>query len=486
MIKRDHFRSDDMKRRRFVRSSTLLEEQIKQEFHNSEDLKQKTIQLDGLTLTLLYLDDISDRMVIQKTILSPLLTISSEDTKISPTDIPDLIPMAAVNNIEDHSTISRHLMDGCTVLIARETTDDHVYSIKTTYSVKRSPDEPVNEPTISGPRDGFIECLQDNKALLRAHLKTSDLLFEQYFVGKDVVTSISITYLQGKASEKLINEVRDRVNQIEVDYITDAGVLEQLIERNPLSVFPELASTQHPTKVANALLEGRVALMTDGSPTVLIAPTTLNMLLQTPDDYYFKWIPASLIRLLSYFTALISVLLPAAYISLISFHHGLIPTSLAVSLSKTREGVPFPSVIEAFIMELTIEILREAGVRLPKPIGSTVSIVGAIVIGETAVSSGIVSPMMVMVISFTAICSFAIPNYQLSLALRTIRFFILFSAAMLGVYGMLIAIFIVTTHLIKLRSFSSPYMEPFAPIHFKRWKDSFIRLYYRVGKRTGI
>ena len=475
-----------MKRRRFVRSSSLLEEQIKLEFHNSEDLKHKTIQLDGLTLTLLYLDDISDRMVIQKTILSPLLAISSEDTKISPTDIPDLIPMAAVNNIEDHNTISRHLIDGCTVLIARETKDDHVYSVKTTYSVKRSPDEPVNEPTISGPRDGFIECIQDNKALLRAHLKTSDLLFEQHLVGKDVVTSISITYLQGKASEKLINEVRDRVTQIEVDYITDAGVLEQLIERNPLSVFPELTSTQHPTKVANALLEGRVALMTDGSPTVLIAPTTLNMLLQTPDDYYFKWIPASLIRMLSYFTALISVLLPAAYISLISFHHGLIPTSLAVSLSKTREGVPFPSVIEAFIMELTIEILREAGVRLPKPIGSTVSIVGAIVIGETAVSSGIVSPMMVMVISFTAICSFAIPNYQLSLALRTIRFFILFSAALLGVYGMLIAIFIVTTHLIKLRSFSNPYMEPFAPIHFKRLKDSVIRLYYRVGKRTGI
>ena len=475
-----------MKRRRFVRSSSLLEEQIKLEFHNSEDLKHKTIQLDGLTLTLLYLDDISDRMVIQKTILSPLLAISSEDTKISPTDIPDLIPMAAVNNIEDHNTISRHLIDGCTVLIARETKDDHVYSVKTTYSVKRSPDEPVNEPTISGPRDGFIECIQDNKALLRAHLKTSDLLFEQHLVGKDVLTSISITYLQGKASEKLINEVRDRVTQIEVDYITDAGVLEQLIERNPLSVFPELTSTQHPTKVANALLEGRVALMTDGSPTVLIAPTTLNMLLQTPDDYYFKWIPASLIRMLSYFTALISVLLPAAYISLISFHHGLIPTSLAVSLSKTREGVPFPSVIEAFIMELTIEILREAGVRLPKPIGSTVSIVGAIVIGETAVSSGIVSPMMVMVISFTAICSFAIPNYQLSLALRTIRFFILFSAALLGVYGMLIAIFIVTTHLIKLRSFSNPYMEPFAPIHFKRLKDSVIRLYYRVGKRTGI
>ena len=472
-----------MKRRRFARSSSLLEDQIRQEFHNTEDLKLKTVKLDGLTLTLVYLDDISDRMVIQKTIISPLLTVSDDQTRISAADLPDLIPMAAINNIEDNSLISRHLMDGCTVIIAREENIDTVYAVKTTYSVKRSPDEPVNEPTISGPRDGFIECLQDNKALLRAHLKTSDLLFEQHLIGKDVVKYISLTYLQGKANRKLIEEIRERINEINADYITDAGILEQLLERNPLSVFPELTSTQHPTKVANALLEGRVAIMTDGSPTVLIAPTTLNMLLQTPDDYYFKWIPASFIRLLSFFTALISVLLPATYIALVSFHHGLIPTSLAVSLSKTREGVPFPSVIEAFIMELTIEILREAGVRLPKPIGSTVSIVGAIVIGETAVSSGIVSPMMVMVISFTAICSFAIPNYQLSLALRTIRFFFLFSAAILGVYGLLIAIFIVTTHLIKLRSFGTPYMEPFAPIQLKSWKDSFVRLYYRVGKK---
>ncbi|MGA9288122.1 MAG: spore germination protein [Anaerobacillus sp.] len=474
-----------MRKRRIQRPPSILEDRIKEKFHNSEDLQFKKIKLDGLVLSLIYLEDIADRTLIQKAIISPLLSISSDHTTIRPNDIPDLIPMAAVNTIEDESMIARHLMDGCTVLVSQGENIDYVYSVHTAYSVKRTPDEPVNEPTISGPRDGFIECLKDNKALLRMHLKASDLQFEQHLVGKDVVKYVSITYLSGKSDKDLVEDVRNRISEIDVDYITDAGILEQLIERNPLSVFPELTSTQHPTKVANALLEGRVAIMTDGSPTVLIAPTTLNMLLQTPDDYYFKWIPSSLIRLLSFITALISVLLPATYIALISFHHGLIPTSLAVSLSKTREGVPFPSVIEAFIMELTIEILREAGIRLPKPIGSTVSIVGAIVIGETAVSSGIVSPMMVMVISFTAICSFAIPNYHLSLALRTIRFFMLFAAAMLGIYGMLIAIFIVTTHLVKLRSFSYPYMEPFAPIHLKRWKDSFIRLYYQVGKRMG-
>ncbi|WP_053216079.1 spore germination protein [Guptibacillus hwajinpoensis] len=464
-------------------NSSTLENQIKLEFHNTSDLQFKKFKVASLDITLAFLKDISDPIIIQKTIISPLLTVSDGDNSIQIEGLPDLLPIASIQKVTDYNSITEHVMDGCTIIIVRDKQTQNVYVVDTIKFIKRTPDEPVNEPTISGPRDGFIECIQDNKTLLRMHLKSKDLIFEKFTLGTDVSTYIYLVYLRGKTKETLIQEVRDRVSSVEVDYVKDGAILAQLLERNKFSVFPELTSTQTPTKVANALLEGRVSLLTDGSPTALIAPTTLNMLLQTPDDYHFKWIPASLIRMLTYITAFISVLLPATYISLVSFQHGLIPTSLAVSLSKTREGVPFPSVIEAFLMELTIEILREAGVRLPKPIGSTVSIVGAIVIGETAVSSGIVSPMMVMVISFTAICSFAIPNYQLSLALRTIRFFILFSAATLGIYGMLIAIFIVSTHLVKLRSFSVPYLEPFAPINIKEWKDGFIRLYFKAGAK---
>ncbi|TKD72140.1 spore germination protein [Pseudalkalibacillus hwajinpoensis] len=462
---------------------SAVEDQIKLAFHDSIDLQFKKLKVASLDITLVFLKDISDPMTIQKAIISPLLSASEGGGPVQIDGIPELLPIASIEEVTDFNLITAHLMDGFTIIIVKHGHIQNAYVVDTTKFIKRTPDEPVNEPTISGSRDGFIECIQDNKALLRMHLKSKDLIFEKFTIGTDVITYIYVAYLKGRTKETLVQEVRDRISSVKVDYVTDGGILEQLLERNKFSVFPELTATQHPTKVANALLEGRVSILTDGSPTTLIAPTTLNMLLQTPDDYYFKWIPASLIRLLSYITALISVLLPATYISLVSFQHGLIPTSLAVSLSKTREGVPFPSVIEAFLMEFTIEILREAGVRLPKPIGSTVSIVGAIVIGETAVSSGIVSPMMVMVISFTAICSFAIPNYQLSLALRTIRFFILFSAAMLGIYGMLIAIFIVTTHLVKLRSFSTPFLEPFAPINLKQWKDSFVRLYFRAGAK---
>ncbi|WP_377890199.1 spore germination protein [Alkalihalobacillus sp. R86527] len=461
-----------------------LKEQIIEDFHQSSDVHFKSLELPSLDITLVFIGDITNRKVIQDLIIAPLLKRANQDEPISSSSLPSLLPVEAIDVVRNTEKVNTYLMDGYTIIIANGQTQI-VYAIETSKFVKRKTEEPVNEPTISGPRDGFVESIQDNKALLRMHLHSNDLVFERFAVGAEIKTYIELVYVKGKASDQLVTEVRDRITSIEAEYIGDAGLLEQTIEKNKYSVFPELTNTQHPIKVTNALMEGRVSILTDGSPTVLVAPTTLNMLLQSPDDYYFKWIPASLTRLLSYAAALISLLLPAVYISLISFHHGLIPTDLAISLSKTREGVPFPSVIEAFLMELTIEILREAGVRLPKPIGSTVSIVGAIVIGETAVSAGIVSPMMVMVISFTAICSFTVPNYQLSLALRSLRFFLLFFAAILGVYGILIALFILSTHLVSLRSFNVPFMEPFAPLRMKQLKDSIIRLFFRQEKKDG-
>ncbi|MCA0987415.1 spore germination protein [Guptibacillus algicola] len=473
-----------MKIRKRSNKQTTVTEQIIEDFHNSSDVQFKSLALPSLDITLVFICDITNKKTIQDLIIAPLLALVNQDEPVNPSSIPSILPVEAIDVVNNREKVNTYLMDGYSIIIASGKAEI-VYAINTSKFVKRNTEEPVNEPTISGPRDGFVESIEDNKALIRKHMHSSDLVFERYSVGTEVKTCIELVYLKGKAREELLNEARERIDAIEAEYIGDAGLLEQTISKNKYSTFPELTNTQFPLKVTNALMEGKITILTDGSPTALIAPTTLNMLLQTPDDYYFKWIPASLTRILTYFAAIISFVLPAIYISLISFHHGLIPTDLAISLSKTREGVPFPSVIEAFLMELTIEILREAGIRLPKPIGSTVSIVGAIVIGETAVSAGIVSPMMVMVISFTAICSFTVPNYQLSLALRSIRFFLLFFAAILGIYGMLIALFIISTHLVSLRSFKVPYMEPFAPFRLNQLKDSVIRLFFKQDKKAG-
>ncbi|WP_270181257.1 spore germination protein [Alkalihalobacillus sp. CinArs1] len=477
-------RRHSIKQQDSSKESKSIKERIMDDFHHSSDLHCKSFEVPDIEITILFIADITNRKTIQKLIIAPLLFLAQENEPITPFSLTGKLPVESMEVVKNYDKINTYLMDGFTIIIAKGETEV-VYAIETCNFVKRKTNEPVNEPTISGPRDGFVESIQDNKSLIRMHLHSNDLVFERFAVGTEVKTYVELAYVKGKASEELITEARERIQSVKAEYLGDAGLLEQAIGKNKFSAFPELTNTQFPLKVTNALMEGKITILTDGSPTALIAPTTLNMLLQTPDDYYFKWIPASLTRILTYFAAIISFVLPAVYISLISFHHGLIPTDLAISLSKTREGVPFPSVIEAFLMELTIEILREAGIRLPKPIGSTVSIVGAIVIGETAVSAGIVSPMMVMVISFTAICSFTVPNYQLSLALRSIRFFLLFFAAILGIYGILIALFILSTHLVSLRSFNVPYMEPFAPIRFRQLKDSVIRLFFRLGKKDG-
>ncbi|MGR6012934.1 spore germination protein [Bacillus paranthracis] len=238
------------------------------------------------------------------------------------------------------------------------------------------------------------------------------------------------------------------MQKIDIDSVLESGYIEQLIEDNYLSPFPQIQNTERPDRVISALMEGRVAILLDGTPFVLIAPVTFSMLLQSPEDYYERWLPGTLLRLLRFMTAFVSLFAPALYISFISFHPGLIPTKLAISIIGSREGVPFPALIEALIMEIAIEVLREAGLRLPKPIGPAMGIVGGLIIGQAAVGAGIVSPIMVIVVAVTAISSFTIPQYSVGITLRILRFVAMFCAAIFGLYG------VILFFLFTLQSFS--------------------------------
>ncbi|WP_226579586.1 spore germination protein [Halobacillus litoralis] len=433
----------------------------------------KEIEISGHSIYVIYMPSITKNAEINNSILSPLMEWKYRKGQ-TPVHTFSTEQLQVMKNKDE---LDAHLLDGYTILIENE----DVYALDTAYFSHRSISEPVSEMTLRGSRDGFIESIQENINLLRVHLRTTDLQLEYYTVGTKSFTNVILAYIQGEVNEELLKEARKRIEEINAEYVSDGGLIEQSIEKNTYSLFPEVQGTERPIKVTNALVEGKVAIFVDGSPTVLIAPITLNSLFQTSDDYSFKWIPASLVRLMRYIAAFLAVMLPSIYISLISYHHGLIPTDLAISISKTREGVPIPSFMEAFLMQVTIEVLREAGIRLPKPIGPAVSIVGAIVLGEAAVTAGIVSPLMVIVVSFAAICSFTIPDYSLSLALRAISFIMLFAAAILGIYGLIIAIFLLSIHLVRIKSFSVPYLEPFAPYYYKRWKDTFIRFRFKKG-----
>jgi spore germination protein len=241
------------------------------------------------------------------------------------------------------------------------------------------------------------------------------------------------------------------------------------------SPFQQAQNTERPDRVISALLEGRIAILLDGTPFALIVPVTFSMLLQSPEDYYERWLPASLLRMLRFLCAFISLMAPSLYISFISFHPGLLPTELAITIIETRQGVPFPSIVEVLILEIAIEILREAGIRLPKPIGPAMGIVGGLIIGEAAVQAGIVSPFLVIVVAVTAISSFAIPMYSAGITLRLLRFAGMMFAAPLGMFGTIIFFLFLCSHMTKLESFGVPYVTPFSPFRISDWKDLYLR-----------
>ncbi|MDP4095631.1 spore germination protein [Paenibacillus sp. P96] len=340
----------------------------------------------------------------------------------------------------------------------------------------RSVEEPISESVLRGPRIGFTETLSENTAMLRRQGESGELAMLSYRIGTRVEKELKVIYFRDIADPELVEEVKRRVSTIDVDEALESGYVEHLIEDNFLSPFPQVQSTERPDRVMAALLEGRVAILLDGSSFALIMPVTYSMMIQSPEDYYERWLASSLIRSLRFMAALISLFAPAIYISFISFHPGLIPTKLLVSIISTRQGVPFPTLIEALILEVSIEILREAGLRLPKPIGPAMGIVGGLIIGQAAVNAGIVSPILVIIVSVTAISSFAAPMYSAGIALRLLRFPIMFTAAVFGLYGVVMFFLLLCIHVLKLQSFGISYLELTAPRSFRSWKDYFIRV----------
>ncbi|MDF2726372.1 MAG: GerA spore germination protein, partial [Paenibacillus sp.] len=295
-------------------------------------------------------------------------------------------------------------------------------------------------------------------------------------IGTRTRTDINIAYIQSLAKDTLVAEVKRRLERIRIDAILESGYIEELIEDSPLSPFNTVQSTERPDKVASALLEGRVAILVDNTPVVLIVPTFFWQFLQAPDDYYNRYWIGTFFRIVRYFGFLISLILPSIYVMLVSFHHEMIPTSLALTIASGREVVPFPVLLEALIMELAFELMREAGLRMPRQIGQAVSIVGSLIIGQAAVQAGLVSPFMVIVVAITGISSFAIPTYSSSLSLRIFRFPLLIASGVFGLLGFATAFFAILLHALSVRSFGEAYLAPASPFRPSDQRDMLLRV----------
>lgn len=328
---------------------------------------------------------------------------------------------------------------------------------------RRGVERPQIEQTISGPQEAFTETLRTNTALLRKLLKSEQLSTEILTVGSRIKTYVAVMYLRDLANPDLVAEVRRRIEGIKVDFVADSGVLEQFIEDHPYNLNPTILSTERPDRVASKIVEGKVAILVDGSPLTLVVPTTMYEQLHTGDEIYRSWQAGTYIRYLRAMAFLVSFLLPGMYLSLVLFHHEMFPTELLLAIAGNREKVPFPSIIEVLLMEFSLELIREAGLRIPGVMGSTIGIVGALILGQAAVQANIVSPILVILVAITGLASFAIPYYSLAFSTRIYRFFYIALGVTLGFFGIAIGLFVHGILAANLKSFGAPYLAPTGP-----------------------
>lgn len=422
-------------------------------------------------VALVYLSGLVDKNAINNNLLRPLLSSSERGSASS---IFDVLSVGQVSIGYDFSAVEKEILQGSSLLFIEGRSE--VLVVETQGWPQRSIEDPQLEASLKGAHQGFVETGLQNIALIRRYLPNRELKIKEFLVGERGVGKVSVLFLADVTKPEVLQELEKRIGMIRIDSILNTGELEELIEDNPFSPFPQLLTTERPDSAASHLLQGRCVVVVDRSPSVLVGPITFASFFQNVDDYSTRWMVATFIRLLRFLAFLVATFLPAIYIALISFNYEVIPLDLILSVGESRERVPFPPLVEAMLMELTLEMLREAGVRLPAPIGQTVGIVGGIVIGQAVVQAGVVSNIMVIVVAFTAISSFIIPNYDMASAVRLIRFLMMGAAAMFGVVGIAIGLMTLIGHLISLESLGVPYGSPLAPARFRDWKDLFVRM----------
>ncbi len=447
---------------------------------------------DQYPAVLLYFSDLIEKQYLNEHILKPLMLSSTNKLGKAKVNRPlkDVLfadTLYACEGREERqlSEVIQAIVQGETVLVVDGLEEALLFSTRNVD--KRSITQPETEQVIRGAREGFIEMLGTNLSLLRYRLPTPDLRVKTIRIGRVTKSKVAICYLDGIVNPQLVEEVFRRLALIDIDGILDVGYLEQFIEDNHLSPFPQIQNTERPDKAVANLLEGRVILLVDGSPFALILPTVFSQFYQTVEDYSERFLLVSFIRLARLVALIFSLIFPSLYVALISFNPELIPTEFAVAVAGGRAGVPFPSLIEVLVMEVSMEVLREATLRLPQQVGGALSIVGVLVVGQAAVAAGFISPITVVIIALTTIGSFATPAYNAALALRMLRFPLVILAGMFGLYGVMIGLILIANHMLSLKSFGVPYLSPIVPGNFQGMKDTLARMpLWSMPKRPAL
>lgn len=438
-------------------------------------LRRFTVGPRKAPAALAYTSALVERVQLNNHILKSLMLEYPAAVPVSLASVKEqAVTVAEVEELADFWQVVNCLLIGKTALFL--TGEGRALALDVRGYEGRPVSEAETEGVVRGPRDGFVEDIDRNVMLIRRRIKTPNLVMERFILGRLTRSAVVLGYIKGLAAPELVREARERVKRIDIDAVLGSNTIDEMIVDNPYSPFPQVVATERPDRVAAALVEGRVVLLTDTSPFALILPATLPALLQSPEDYYHPFGISTAVRWLRYLAFFAAVMASPLYVAITTFHQEMIPFRLLLSVAAAREGVPLPAVLEALLMETVFELLREAGIRLPRPVGQAVSIVGALVIGEAAVTAGVVSPLMVIVVATAGIASFAIPSYELAIPMRISRFPLMILAGSLGLFGLTAGLLAILIHLTGLRSFGVPYLSPLAPLKLSELKDVLVRV----------
>ena len=441
---------------------------MSQSFHNSDDLFFREVNTDYVQCILCYLDGGSDKIVLEQDILSPLL---SAREKVNGDNLSSHIFFGEEIKPVEMSECPSRVAEGDVILFLDGEQKGHLISIR--KFDKRAIAEPPTSNVLKGPREGFIEEIKTNITLLRRRLKTPDFVVKNLSVGRYSSTAIAVAYIDGIAVNNVVNEIVERLQKIDIDGIIDGSYVASFIQGRRYCFFNQVGSSEKPDVVASKLLEGRVAIIVDGSPLVLTLPFVLFEDLQDGYDYYSNDWASSLARLFRVLGGLLTVILPGAYVALQSHHYHLMPLKFLITLMSATNGIPFPPAIEMFFVLILFEILNQASIRMPRLMGISLSIVGAIVLGDTAVKAGLISSPAVLVTALSAIGIFCVPD-QVG-ALSILRFIFLCCSAVMGLFGIVILLILLTAYLVSLSSYGAPYLAPYAPRISPDLKDGMLK-----------
>lgn len=452
----------------------MLRDEIKKAFGSSTDLIIRPFIIDNREITLVMSEVLGSSSYVNDFILRRLLTIKFQSDDIG-SQLLNFIPTNNGKILNKLSDMTDYICMGFALILFSDNESEKAIAIEARATVDRGIPIVNNEASITGSKDAFNENFNTNIGLIRRRIRTSDLYVDGMFIGKSSKTKIGILYMNNIAIKKNVDGIKNKLKKINVDGILDTGNLKSYLDSKTNFFFPTITSTERPDKVAQALLEGKIAIVSDNSPFVLITPTFFVDYLHTSDDYYEKAINTSFIRIIRFLAFIIAIFTPAIYIALTTHNQDILPLSLFLNFMAQRDTVPFSALIEAIFMSISFEILRESDIRKPASMGTSVSILGGLILGDAAVSAGIISPIMIIVISISAISGLAFSSVEMIYALRWWRFIMLFLAMFFGLFGIFVGFIILLASLVTTSSESLPYLAPFSPFIKEEIKDTIIK-----------